>query len=102
MLNASFTIGEVFPADDPVARFVTVAAMNTNDLTRLQLLTLEHEEGGMRLFLVRVNAALLWEIATFIAESRDASPDVSAFLAALPASASTSLDDAMRGIYGED
>jgi hypothetical protein len=35
MPEATFKIGDTFPADDPVARFVTVLAMISNDWQRL-------------------------------------------------------------------
>ena len=97
--QATFPIGEVFPAEDPVARFLSVIAMNTNDLIRVQLLFTEHEEPGTRLLLLRIDAALLWEIATFIDESR-ASPEVTTFLDGLPRRTRDLLSSAMEGVRG--
>ncbi len=42
-----FTIGDAFPADDPVARFVTVLAMMSNDWSRFVDQMLRVEDLGL-------------------------------------------------------
>jgi hypothetical protein len=72
MPTVRFVIGEAFPASDPVARFVTVLAMISNDWLRLFELmrgTLE-TEAGLHLLLFRQQAALHHEAADFIRIAR--------------------------------
>jgi hypothetical protein len=95
-----FRIGEAFPADDPIARFVTVLAMIHNDwlrsMTFMQESVEQHpEEGqGIRLMLARQQFAHYHEATTFINESRGHyHPDIDDFIA--------SLDDVARAQYDE-
>jgi hypothetical protein len=66
-----FTIAEGFPADDPVAQFVTVAAMISNDWQRL-VMSMDNAEGtdhvGQELLGYRMQAALHYEAAQFLRE----------------------------------
>src|SRR5690242_8289020 len=43
-LRAAFRIGDMFPADDLVARFLTGVAMSTNDLMRVQSYVVVEQE----------------------------------------------------------
>lgn len=85
-----FEIGETFPADDPVARFVVVLAMVSNDwhrLTRLMVAVGEEpdEEGrAVRLMLLRYSAATHSEARDRIAQARSAFPnEIEPFVAGL-------------------
>jgi hypothetical protein len=76
-----FTIGDAFPADDPVARFVTVLAMMSNDWLRLvkQMLASDDDPGeadaaGLLVMSFRFQAALHAEAAGFIGDARRISP----------------------------
>jgi hypothetical protein len=87
-----FKIGEAFPANDPVARFITGLAMISNDWLRSMndLLELESdtpEKQGRRLSLFRRQAALVHEAATFITDARRMFPDVTRFIDGLSAEA---------------
>jgi hypothetical protein len=65
-----FKIGEAFAADDPVARFLVVLAMMSNDLLRLIDLMLadEDHDPSRRLFCFRVQTALFFEASNFLRE----------------------------------
>src|SRR4051794_38237755 len=85
-----FKIGEAFPANDPVARFITGLAMISNDWLRSMndLLELESdtpEEQGRRVSLFRRQAALVHEAATFITDARRMFHDVARFIDGLSA-----------------
>lgn len=93
-----FRIGEAFPADDPVARFVTVLAMMSNDFVRSiePLVDIDDDEPdaqGRHLALFRYQAGILHEAAKFLVESRRRFPEIDAFVGGLS-------DDA-RGLYDE-
>lgn len=81
-------IGDAFPASDPVARFVTVLAMVSNDANRSidELLDLDGQKpdaGARRMMLFRQQASFFFEAATFIGEAQRRFPEVAAFVAAL-------------------
>lgn len=83
-----FKIGVAFPAEDPVARFITGLAMISNDWLRsledmFGLAGESHEEIGRRVSLFRRQAALIHEAATFITDARRMFPEVVAFVGAL-------------------
>ena len=71
-----FKIGEAFPADDPLARWVTVCAMAMNDalLVNRWLIPRLQEEVPSELhetvYLGRVAAAHLYEAASFLRKYR--------------------------------
>jgi len=80
-----FRIGDAFPADDPIARFITVLAMISNDWLRLLRDMLDLEESdwdadGRRVLLFRLQAAAHHEAATFIADTRRRFPAVDKFI----------------------
>jgi hypothetical protein len=52
----AFKIGDAFPAEDPIARFLVVLAMMSNDLLRLVdvMLVDEGEDAALHLFCFRV------------------------------------------------
>lgn len=70
MPKVTFKIGEAFPASDPVARFITVLGMMSNDWLRsiAEMLALDdsdQDSEGRRLSLFRQQASLHHEAATF-------------------------------------
>jgi hypothetical protein len=84
-----FKIGDAFPADDPVARFITVLAMMSNDWLRTTQYLLEIEdgsddEGGRRLMFFRQQASLHHEAASFVVDARRRFPEIAAFIDGLP------------------
>jgi hypothetical protein len=89
MRTLRFEIGEAFPASDPVARFVTVLAMASNELRRVTgpMLALEDfydDAEGLRLVAFRQLSALQHEAALFTAEALRRFPDVASFVDELP------------------
>jgi hypothetical protein len=77
-----FVIGEQFPPEDPVARFMAGLAMIGNDWTHaMQLLLHEDNEPGMSFLIYRQWAVMLHEASTFIADSKRRFPEIAAFLA---------------------
>jgi len=104
MPTISFKIGQAFPASDPVARFVTVLAMVSNDANRSIDELLDVEDGGpdagaRRMMLFRQQSAFFYEAATFIAESRRRFPEIANFVTALPMEAQ---DECARVVGGVD
>jgi hypothetical protein len=103
MTQISFKIGEAFPADDPVARFVTVVAMISNDWLRLMhdmwLLDGEDEETQARLLTnYRLQAGLHYEAAAFLKTSRSRFSEVRAFVDGLPPRAREEYEQVIGGI----
>jgi hypothetical protein len=81
-------IGDAFPASDPVARFITVLAMVSNDANRSidELLSVQDgppDSGARRMMLFRQQASFLFEAATFIGEASDRFAEVRDFIAGL-------------------
>jgi hypothetical protein len=101
-----FNIGEAFPADDEVARFVTVLAMMSNDTNRAmaELVRLEDEKepdldaGARKMMFFRLQIALFYEAALFISNTRRHSTDVAHFLAKLPSDAQSDCEIVTGGI----
>ena len=88
MATIRFKIGEGFPAADPVARFIAVAAMVSNDGLRLlsEMVALDEADPdveGRRLMLFRQQAALHHEAARFIRDARGRFPEVDGFITGL-------------------
>jgi hypothetical protein len=99
--QASFRIGDVFSADDPVARFVTVLAMVNNEWHRamyLMDLTADDPDGrGIRLLLVRQQAASYLEAVEWITDSRKRFPAIKDCIDALDADAHGHYERLMAG-----
>lgn len=99
-----FTVGEAFPADSPVAVFVTTLSMAYNDLmlTNLQLVGGDKHGPGMRevpayegMYLLRVSCARLYEFRQTIRYARR-QDEVARFIADLPPEALADLASAER------
>lgn len=105
MENKSFRIGEVVPAGDPLARFVTVLAMISNEWHRsmyLMNLTTEDPDGrGIRLLLTRQQAASYLEATSWISDSRKRFTEIETFIAALDAEALGHYDRVMAALDSE-
>jgi hypothetical protein len=100
-----FTIGDAFPADDPVARFVTVLAMMSNDWLRLvkQMLASDDDPGeadaaGLLVMSFRFQAALHAEAAGFIGDARRMFPEIEQFVVGLSQSAQAHCQQVMDGL----
>jgi hypothetical protein len=97
-----FNIGEAFPADEPVARFVTVLAMASNDCQRSMaaLLSLPDapDSGAVGLMYFRQQAAMVFEVALFIRDAVQEHPEVQVFLDTLPRTAKDRRDQIVGSI----
>jgi hypothetical protein len=96
-------ISDVFPAEDAVARFITVVAMMSNDWVRLMddMLALDDHASdatARRIMSFRQQAALHDEAARFIADARRRFPQIDAFIKALDQEAQDECDQIMGGI----
>ena len=97
MTTRHFTIGDAFPASDPVAAFVTQLAMMSNDTLRL-LSRGPFRRGGsfdapeLRIVSLRVQAALRYEVAEAIRTTQAFSREVREFLSSLPSMARNDLE----------
>jgi hypothetical protein len=84
-----FTIGTAFPAANPVARFVTVLAMMSNDWLRLtEMVTKSFDEGDdpesltRRFLLFRQQVALHHEAVKRLQDAPRQSKEIADFMAA--------------------
>ena len=86
----TFKIGACFPVDDPVARFLTILGMMSNDLLRLVSWLIDDEQGeendraGERVFSFRLQASAFFEASKFMRESVPRWPEINQFIAGLP------------------
>jgi hypothetical protein len=103
MPGVTFKIGDGFPAEDPVARFITVLAMMSNDWLRSMQDMLALEDGhpdapGRRVSLFRQQAALHYEAAEFIGDARRRFQAVDAFITGLSGDAQQECSQVEGGI----
>ena len=103
MSTLRFRVGDVFPATDAVARFITVVAIMSNDWLRLesQILKVDRtdpDEGGIRVMSFRQQAALYHEAASFITDARRMWPEVAAFIDGLDDEARQHCERVIGGI----
>lgn len=90
LMELTFRIGDVFPATDPVARFLTGVAMIANDWGRLFRLqeAVGGREIGTRLLLYRLQLSFHSEAVKFMRDTRRQYPDeINRFVEHLPAEA---------------
>lgn len=100
IVRYTFRIGDVFPAYDVVARFVTGLGMIVNDWHRSMKFMNDSLEApadgeGVRMMLFRQQAAYLHEAVKFVADGRHHNSDVESFVASLDSAAHGQLDTAM-------
>jgi hypothetical protein len=83
-----FRIGDAFPADQPIARFVVVFLLALNDLLpRNERLTEERDDKlppHERVYLARLVGSHLFELATFLDEAPHQFQEIDRFLDGLP------------------
>ena len=77
-------MGEVFPADDPVARWLVTISVGLNDVVHANRLMDAAEEGYETAYFFRLASLHLWELTKFIEESHAAWDEIQAFVATLP------------------
>lgn len=83
-----FKIGDVFPADEPVARWTTVLAMATNNTIYLNVRLIEGDlPPELSTYYFRLLAAHFYEAATWLVKTRGRWPEIDSFVAALDADA---------------
>lgn len=84
-IGTRFRIGDLFPAEEPVARWLTVCAMALNDLLLVNrwLVPSLKEDGPayVNVYLARLGAAHVFEISKFLHQSERKVPEVRGFLA---------------------
>jgi hypothetical protein len=86
-----FRIGDAFPADDPIARWVTVLSIAANDTIYLNIRLIEGDLAEEQsIYYFRLVAAHFFEAAVWLKSTRTL-PEVDALI--------TSLDDAARERY---
>jgi hypothetical protein len=91
--GVEFTIGRSFPADQPVARFVTVLAMMSNDLRRLITRLFDDDvDEGERIFYFRLLVSAFFEASKFLRESVPRWQELQAFVTSLDADARHELE----------
>lgn len=78
-----FRIGDAFPADDAVARWLSVLAMASNDFFRMFQWVDGAESEGPRLLAYRIQAAAIFEAASHLNETIRNVPEVRSFYAHL-------------------
>lgn len=85
LVEISFRIGDVFPASDPVARFLTGVAMIANDWGRLFRLQEAVDDAGVRLLLYRMQLSFHIEAVKFLRQAKQQFPnEIGAFIENLP------------------
>ncbi|MGI9019739.1 MAG: hypothetical protein ACR2G3_03390 [Solirubrobacterales bacterium] len=77
--RVEFRIGDAFPADDPVARWITVLAMWSNDFLRMFNWIETAETEGTRLLGFRLSASAYYEAANHLRTTLRLWPEVKAF-----------------------
>jgi hypothetical protein len=99
MVRYTFRVGDVFPASDVKARFVTGLGMIVNDWHRSMKLMNDSLKGadgeGVRMMLFRQQVAYLYEATKFVAGARHHNTDVESFVASLDSAARDKLGTAM-------
>jgi hypothetical protein len=77
-------MGEVFPADDPVARWLVTMSVGLNDVVFANGLMEKAEKDYEDLYFFRLASSHLWELAKFITDSHDAWDEIQQFVSQLP------------------
>lgn len=103
MSKVTFRVGEAFPAGDPVARFITVLGLMSNDWLRSisEMLSLDDSDPdseAQRVSLFRQQASLHHEAATFIRDAKHRFPEIDSVVSSLPAVAREECDQVVGGI----
>src|SRR4051794_17125190 len=85
-IGIRFKIGDAFPADDQLARWMTICAMALNDLLYVNRLLVPRREEEVEsedyenVYLARVAGAHLFEIAKFLDHAHRRVPTISEFI----------------------
>lgn len=88
-----FRIGEVFAADDPIARWTTVLSIAANDVTYVNVRMIEGDlEPALDLYYFRLAAAHFIEACDWLEKTPKHWPQLREFIATLPDDARAKLD----------
>jgi hypothetical protein len=103
MTTVRFDIGTAFPAENPVARFVTVLAMMSNDWLRimLQMVTVDGDDPETQahhIMLFREQAALHHEAADRLVDAPRQFAEIRTFMDGLPSEATADRAIILDGI----
>jgi hypothetical protein len=94
-----FRIGDVFDAEDPIARWLIVLSMGLNDVVYVTKRLTEQLQGDAppyaNIYEIRLAALHFWELSKFLRESIGSSAEIRAFVDALPQQARDDLDAAL-------
>src|SRR4051812_40280120 len=80
MRRYEFTIGDVFPADDPVARWLVTISVGMNEVVLANTKFEAGEQDFENLYFFRLASTHLWELAKFISQTYTAWEEVGAFV----------------------
>jgi hypothetical protein len=88
-VGLTFRFGDVFPASDPVARWLVTLAVALVDLNwveaKMDQAQAEDDDDSIdRPQYFRMVCLQFWEVAKFVEETYDSSPEIRAFVDALP------------------
>ena len=95
------SIAEVFPPDDPVARFMITMSMARNDVRHAIFQAGEANDRGdeeLRNYWVRISTGHFFEAAHALQQWRQQVPAVGAFIAGLPEAARNELRKVTRSV----
>jgi hypothetical protein len=82
-----FKVGQVFSADDPIARWATVLAMATNNTIYLNVRLIEGNlPPELSMYYFRLVAAHFFEAANWLSDTRSTWPEVDQFIKTLESS----------------
>jgi hypothetical protein len=96
-----FRIGDVFPADDPVARWTTVVCMAINNTVYVNVRIIEGDlPPELNLYYFRLVAGHFFEACTWLAETPSRWPEIQEFLDGLPYEAKERLS-ALQGFASQ-
>jgi hypothetical protein len=96
MPRYEFTIGDIFPADDPVARWLVTISAGLNDLLLANQHFRDSRAEHETLYFFRLASAHLWELAKFITETYDSWDEIRAFVDGLQPQAREALEAIRR------
>jgi hypothetical protein len=93
-----FQIGDAFPAEDPIARWLTGLAMASNDFFRMFRWVECAELVGTQVLAFRIQAAAIFEAATHLGDTLRLVPEVKAFVDRLPPDAANERDRVLAAV----
>lgn len=80
MKHYEFTIGDVFPVDDPVARWLVTISVGMNDVLLANKKFIASKLGYEYIYFFRLASTHLWELAKFISQTYGAWEEIRTFV----------------------